>query len=393
MSEHQEDQPTQAKPKKNIVPPNPGRFPIRQKMSMSASAGEKGTFVHDDAPVRVLCDTFAARVHPFEEMYNNDPQMFDQFKENTDRMIYMMMGRKLAVSLTDDQKSRYSGYLRSVVNANCSGPSAMVPIIDLFGQVEVGDQRFEMLGQPLLAFSYMARACFEPNQQQQGFDRTRALIVNAHWPGFKKDLFDFAVGVINSWADAHPPYPFQFNNNVIVNMNIPKVRTGIAGYQVFINAIPRPPNVAWALNVAMVVEAAINAPLNDQQRNQLQAQQVWIVDWNPTMISEAVQRYSITVESRIRMAVSGATNWVPIKAFRDHGSPGQLLNKETEFIYMCPHQLGGEAIDLGWLVASKNNMVHVNNKAYHLVPKETTSSGMVTYIEGMMKVGSKFVSQ
>jgi hypothetical protein len=388
MDQQEQQPPKSDKPVGKERPkPQPGKFAVTQRVTMSQTAGEKGYFCHDETPVTQMAEVLSSRVHPSEERLNHDPQVWEIYRERVFRMVWMLMGRKLAGSLSDDQKAQYGGYLRSINNVSCSGPSALVPFLDLFGQVTTLDQEFEMIGQPLMAFSYFCRATYEPDGAgNAAFDRFRATFVNTHWPNWKTIFYEYCRAVVNAWARKAPHHQFAFANNVMVTMAVPEFTLGAVGYRLFVNAVNRPPYVDQALMVLTIMEPALNAAgLDEQQRNQLRAQQVWLVDWNPTLIAEAAQRYSLRVESRIRTSMAGCLNWVPIMAMKNHGSPGQLLHKDTEFIFTCPFLLGGEALDLGWLAAGTITMINVNPRTCNLTPRETVLGGMVNYVEGMMK--------
>jgi hypothetical protein len=366
------------------VNPQPGRHAVTQKVVLTPTAGEYGWFVHDMTIPVTLADTIARRLHPNEERLNNDFMLFDAFKERVRKHIFMLMARKLSNSLSEEQQLEFGGFLKNIANMQCHGLSGVAPLIDLFGCVEEDGLKFSMIAQPILAFSYFARAVLAEEDAIEA-NLENSLFVNTRWPIGKKMLYESALAIINTWARAEPPRNFQFGNAQVVSMTVPEVRTNVTAYSAFVNHIEKPGIVVRMLNIAIAIEPFLNVAVPQQQLDQLRAQQVFFVDWNSASITAKGEVYSDTVESRLRMPFQTASNWVPISAFKSKGSQAQLLMKGTEHIFYCPVELSAKSMDLGWMMASQYGYISINQKGYHVVPFKTQKHGMVSYVEGLIK--------
>ena len=366
--------------------PRPGAFAVTQRVVMGHTAGEHGTFVHDPEPLKVLADTLAIRIHPTEERVNNDPQDHDAFKERTKRMIWLAAASKLAYSMSPEQNASHGGLVRAIRNLEFHVPSAVVPVLDSLGYVKTDSLEFEMQGQPLLSFSYFGKACYEPGDNQ-ALDRDAAFFVNTHWPRWKQTLFDHFKSVVNVWAVAQPHAQFPFGQGNVVTMSVPQFSGGAPTYSQLVQHIPnKPEQVIRALACLVILEPQLpGAGVNQDARNALLAQNVRLVDWNATTMAEQALEYATRVEPRLRTAFSASTNWVPVRAFRDLGSPGQLLYRKAEYMYTAPLIFTGEAMDLGWMFANGHGLTYVNPHACNYVPRETMKQAMIKYVDGMLK--------
>jgi hypothetical protein len=377
--EQQNDEQT-PKPK-GFVAPKPGAHPIKQKVVMHQTPGEEGMFVHDEGIPRRFAVVAAKRLHAVEEKVNNDPQDYDTYEERMYRMVCLLMARKLAVSLSDQQGLHSGGHLRGIARMANYAPSGFIPFIDHFGSVESEKMKFSMAGQPLLAFSYFCRAVEDdmPN-------RLERLTVNAHWPDAKRMLFEFAKSIVTAWAENAPHHQFAFAQGVNVVMSVPKPGTGLRGYSIFVAAVPKSNYVRRMIEIAALIEPFINAQLTPVGRDALLAEHVVFVDWNSALITEMGAGYERNVESRLRMSLSKATNWVQVSALKATGSGSQLLVKLTEHMFYCGHMLGGDVLTLGWMVAASGGLVVTNQHAFYVIPDQTSQTGMTTYVEQMMKI-------
>lgn len=372
---------------KGFVKPQPGKFAVKQKVVMEHTPGEEGEFVHDTSVLSNLSDAVASRIHPFEEQNSHDPQNFETFGDRVYSFHCMLMAKKLATALSDDQNLAFGGYLGAIARVPVYAPSALIQLFDLFGAINHEEHRFSMIAQPILCLTYFARAVlpigdFDAFGQ---YGRRETLFVNLAWAGAKRQLYDFCVGTINAWANSVDPQNFQFADNMVVQMTVPSLTQGAAAYAAFIAAVPKPPLILRFLRISALIEPFINVDLPAGLIQQLQGEGVGVVNWNTNNISENCGRYSTLVESRVRMSFAKATNWVSVSMMKTHGSPGQLLQKRTESLFYSPIMLGGDVLDLGWMVASFGTYVRQNPRACYLVPPHTTTQGNVSFVEGMLK--------
>jgi len=362
------------------VAPKPGAHPVKQVVIMEPTAGEQGLFVHDEGIAQRFSVIASKRLHPFEEKVNNDPQDYDNYESRLYRMVCFLMARKLSVSMSDEQNMHHGGNLRTIATMVNRAPSGFIPFIDHFGTIDNGEIKFSMAGQPLLAFSYFCRAVIDNMPQRES-----QLTINVHWPRAKRMLFEYALSVVHAWAENAPHHTFVFAGPVNVAMSVPKPGTGIRGYQVFVQAVPKTAFVMRMLEIAALIEPFINVQLNDATTNALAAQNVVIVDWNSSEITSHGANYETNVETRLRLSMSTSINWVQVNVFKTTGSESQLLVKATEHMFYCGYKLSGEALTLGWMAAASVGLTIPNQKAFHMLPKSTSASGMTTYVEQMIK--------
>ena len=375
------EQNTQKAKPKGFVAPKPGAFPITQKVVMEFTPGKEGSFVHDSSMVDDMIEVISNRLHPVEERMNMEAATFVDFQDRVARMVYMMMARKLAVSLSEDQKLTHEGLLRPIAHLSTYAPSALVPLIDLFGAVDHEKTKFMMVGQPMLALTYFARASISDLE-----NRRQALVVNTHWPNAKRSLYDFCVGAVNAWAANAPEFVVTIGNQQL-RIHPPKFVHGMATYIVMTQTAIRPAGIVRMMNIAMNLENNLNEVFSPALINTLAGLNVHAVTWTSNQIAEHCSIYSNGVEAKLRTTVSAGMNWVPISMLKSRGSAGQLLRKTTEHIFHCPFLLTGETMDLGWMAAGKINDVEVNNMGCNLTPQSTVKHAMVKYVEGMMKNG------
>lgn len=333
--------------------------------------------MHDAKVIADFSDVLASRLHPYEEQVSNDPQLFPAFQERVYRFCAMLMAKKLSTSLSEDQALQFGGNLSRISKVPVYSPTPLVQLFDHFGSIEYDKHRFVMVGQPIIAFTYFARAVLEDPVTNNGLsmDRRENLYLNVSWNGAAKQLYDFALGVVHAWAVSMPPTDFLFGNQV-VRMTVPVPTSGIGAYSVFIEGVPKPPGVLTCLRVATIIEPFVNQALTPDLIAQLAQMKVGVVNWNNNMITSMCENYSLQVESRIRMAFSKATNWAPVNMFKTKGSPGQLLRRTTESTYHGPLVLSGDVLDLGWLAAGSESFVRLNGKACYLTPPATQRQGL-----------------
>lgn len=389
MEEGQVEVKAQAKKPAGFKKPQPGKFPVKQRVTMEPTPGESGAFVHDMSVVQDMAKILASRFHTFEERFSSEPQNFPTFRSRVYRMMCMLMAKKLATALSDEQMTLYGGMLNKISRVTIQAPSALVQIIDLFGSIEMERNRFGMIGQAVVAFSYFARATQEnPHQTlEDGVPREELIFVNTAWPGGKRMVLEYLFGIVNAWATASPSFGFNFGGGVVVRMSIPKLVGNAVGYSAFVAAVPKTPQVARALAGCVALEPLVDvAVLNGAQMTTLAEAGIEVVNWNSNAINEQTQAYSTLVESRVRSAFSSAANWVPVMAMKNRGSGGQLLKKGTEDIFYSPVMMAGEVLDLGWLAAGVDLYVDIPQRANKAIPPTTTWHGFVEFVEGMIKL-------
>lgn len=361
------------------VEAKPGTNPVFSKVTMQKTAGEKGSFVHDYLTVGMIADSIAHRMHPYEEHFSNVPMEFNEFHDLIYRMVSFLMARKLSNSIATGQDDAIASQLGKIASAGCQGPSALILLLDHFGQITEEDLQFRMLGQPLLAFSYFGRATVRDLA-----NRNATLFVNTRWVNFKRTLFDYCIGVINAWAASHQPQGFMFNGAPVV-MQVPKVYNGVQTWAGLVNAVPRDGEIDRLIAVASLIEPFLDGVINQEGIQALAALNVMFVDWASVDIGGRIQAYKEEVESRILGTMQTKMNMVEVGAMKTTGSPAQILRISTDHIYFSPYMLGGKVLDLGWLFAGRYSNVVPNRDNFYLIPPKTKYDGILSFVDGMMK--------
>jgi hypothetical protein len=240
-----------------------------------------------------------------------------------------------------------------------------------------------MLGQALLSFSYFGRAAFREDFPQ-GLDRFEALFINTRWIGYKRILYDFCIAQINSWAETSGEQDFNFGAE-IVRMSVPKIVRNVAGYSQIIVNVGRTPHIQRMIDIAGLIEPFVTAQMPQDIQNALLARGVLFVNWDSNDMGALLENYSSVVDSPLSRSFGASTNWVPISVMKTTGSPAQLLQKSTEHMLHCYYDIGGQAMELGWMFSGRNNFVVPNPRTFHVVPPSTTHEGVMKFVDGMMK--------
>lgn len=384
ISTQMEQTDAKSKPKKENkgkdIEPQPGKYPVTQKMVTSPTPGEKITFTHSTEFATELVESISTRIHPFEERYSNDPQTYDAYKHRVKRFVYAMMSKKLANSMSDEQRLSFEGEMRGIAKFPLSSPSAIVQLFDLFGSTDIDGVTCEMIGQPLWCFTYFARAVNADGPDEGDIER---IFVNRRWPNARAVLFEYALGVINTWVESTPPHGFNFGD-VVVPMGVPRAFRNIAGYSAFTQAIVKPETVVRALMIAQIAEGV--GPFTQQQEQELLQRGVKVVDWDSRFIYEKMDAYSRQVESRLRMSMGMSTNWVPVGVFKSSGSPGQLLRRRTENLLVSPYPMSAGQLELGKMASGATTTIAVSHRAHHVLVDHTNQTNVTRFVDSMLKL-------
>jgi hypothetical protein len=373
---------------KGFVKPNPGKHAVTQKVVMEPVPGKDGGFSHDESVPLRASQILSRKFYAFEERFNTQPMGEDEYDDLFLRLFSMLLAKKLATALSDDQITEFGPSLGKISKLQINAPSGLVQLADLFGCVEHEKTRFSMYGQPVLAFTYFCRGCLNnPNVHGGVRRRDELLYVNTYWRNWHRQMIDYTRSVVNAWAVKAVRAEFNFGPGLNVLMTIPQFEVGAAAFAAFIQAVPNvPPLVVRMLGICALCEAVNPAvQLTADAVQAFSAVGVEVVSWNSQDLNENSVEYNTRVESRLRNSLSAKTNWVLITAMKNRGSPGQLLTKRTEDMFYAPLCFSSETMDIGWLIAGVNNFVRTNEEGARLLPPVTTAQGISLFGEGMMR--------
>jgi len=351
------------------------------------------SIIHDVEVVTKFAETLSGVAHQFELKESHDPMDQGEFLERVYRLVYLVMGKKLSTSFDPEAALAYKGLLSRVASMEIYGPSAMMPMINMFGYVDEKDQSWKVHGQAALALTYACRGLCEDTETTAGVEqivnRNLDYFVNNRWNRPFNPLLELVTGIVNSWAQSAESYQVMVGN-LPLELKPPQIARGFAAYRGFTAGAPnKPAKVVWAISVGELIETL---HFNRADGRALAADlpafnllNVKIVDWRSEDYSTRAEDYYHRVQFRLQGAFDRGFTWVPISGMTATGTLAQLVKLKSHGGGTSPYGVPGGAIEFGWMMCGEHVGYYFNNDSYIVRGDASKMQKMISYIEGMAR--------
>jgi hypothetical protein len=352
-----------------------------------------GLIFHDFEPIQRMANNFASATFGDHEAMTSNPMLDNEWRTCIGQMIDIVMAKKLAASLSAKHVLENVKVVQHLVRQEVWFPSALMPVINMFGKVRSVNSEYDLVGQPFLALTYAMRGMHPDVNNNAGannvVDRRNDIFINTASPATYDHAKQWLRGYVNAWSSNAPAFTLDFGQPggvpVLVTMSIPKLVSGASGYIAMLNGITIPPLVLVALHRLEFLESIPNIPAwNLNQVNGAFQLGIQVINFNRDSFEAVTGTYGRDTQAKLLNALQVHYAMAPVKTVGDTGNSGQLIRRDRT-IGHAPDKVLEEDIDIGWMMSGGLCYASMETERFLVTSKSSGDAMMVKYFQNMRK--------